>query len=402
MSESTPPRISRLPFLLADALFLGIAGYVCYTSERPLELWQGSIIFVSVAAGAWCSFIPFTKQFNADLKRAESSDLVDAVSQVRNIESVARQIQQATSQWQEVQEHAAKTSTAAKDVADRMTHEIKSFAGFMEKANHTERQHLRLEIEKLRRAESEWLQANVRILDHVFALYAAAVHSRQPALIEQIGQFQDTCVEALRRVGLTPFAPRPDEAYNPDSHNLPPNAPPIPAGTALGATLAPGFTYQGQLLRKPLVAPRPPTPQQPEPSQPSDTTQSISSEPIPSSASAETTSTAFTLTSVEPSAAPAEPVPTEPDSLPTPEPVAVNEPKSDSDPAPDPTPKPHSEPALAPEASIAPTEKKTETPDSVFSSSSDPEKPETSAPKAKSTAPAPTLPPGTAIEQELF
>jgi len=402
MSESPAPRISRLPFLVADALFLGIAGYISYTSEHPLELWQGSIIFASVAAGAWCSFIPFTKQFNADLKRAESSDLVDAVSQVRNIESVARQIQQATSQWQEVQEHAAKTSTAAKDVADRMTHEIKSFASFMEKANHTERQHLRLEIEKLRRAESEWLQANVRILDHVFALYAAAVHSRQPALIEQIGQFQDTCVDALRRVGLTPFAPRPDEPYNPEAHNLAPNAPPAPAGSPLGATLAPGFTFQGQLLRKPLVAPRPPTPQQPEPSQPADTAQSISSEPIPSPVLVESTPTNSTVASVEPSGAPAEPAPTEPDSPSTPEPEAVSEPKSEADPAPDPTPQTNSEPAPAPVVATEPTEKKTETPDSVSSNSSDPEKPEPTAPKAKSTAPSPALPPGTAIEQELF
>lgn len=264
MADMDRPKINRWPFLFADLLFLGVGGYVCYSSERPLELWQSCVIFASVAAGAWCSFTPFKRQFEADVKLAESDQLTNAVAQIQNLEAVANQIQQATGQWQNVQEHAAKTSNSAKEVADRMTAEIRSFSGFLEKANQTERQHLRLEIDKLKRSEGEWLQINVRILDHVFALYAAAVRSGQPALIEQIGQFQDVCVDALRRVGLNPFAPRPDEPYNPETHNLPPNIPQPPAGTPLGATIAPGFTFQGQLLRKPLVAPKPPQPATPE------------------------------------------------------------------------------------------------------------------------------------------
>ena len=266
MADMDRPKINRWPFLFADLLFLGVGGYVCYSSERPLELWQSCVIFASVAAGAWCSFTPFKRQFEADVKLAESDQLTNAVAQIQNLEAIANQIQQATGQWQNVQEHAAKTSNSAKEVADRMTAEIRSFSGFLEKANQTERQHLRLEIDKLKRSEGEWLQINVRILDHVFALYAAAVRSGQPALIEQIGQFQDVCVDALRRVGLNPFAPRPDEPYNPETHNLPPNIPQPPAGTPLGATIAPGFTFQGQLLRKPLVAPKsPPPPAAPEP-----------------------------------------------------------------------------------------------------------------------------------------
>jgi len=43
--------------------------------------------------------------------------------------------------------------------------------------NDSEKTTLRLEVEKLRRGELEWLQALVHILDHVFALHTAAMHS---------------------------------------------------------------------------------------------------------------------------------------------------------------------------------------------------------------------------------
>ena len=39
-----------------------------------------------------------------------------------------------------------------------MTAEARAFQQFLDKANDTERNHLRLEVEKLRRAEGDWLQ----------------------------------------------------------------------------------------------------------------------------------------------------------------------------------------------------------------------------------------------------
>ncbi len=254
MSEATRPKISPVPFILADLLFLAAAAYIVYASEHPLEVWQILSLLAAVAGGAWCSFIPFFRQFNADLQLAESGNLATAVTQIQGMEGVARQIQTATSQWQFVQEQAAKTSAAAKEVADRMTVEIKAFSAFMEKTDTGEKQHLRLEIEKLRRAEGEWLQACVRILDHVFALYTAAVRSGQPALIEQLSQFKNACFDAFRRLGLSVFAVNPEEPYNPSQHNLPPNTPETAPGARLEGTLALGITYQGQILRKPMVA----------------------------------------------------------------------------------------------------------------------------------------------------
>jgi hypothetical protein len=60
----------------------------------------------------------------------------------------------------------------------------------MQKMNDSEKAALRLEVEKLRRGEVEWLQVLVRILDHVFVLHAAAMRSGQPKLAEQITNFK--------------------------------------------------------------------------------------------------------------------------------------------------------------------------------------------------------------------
>ena len=70
-----------------------------------------------------------------------------------------------------------------------MAAEVREFSEFMQKMNDSEKAALRLEIEKLRRGEGEWLQVLVRILDHVFLLHAAAMRSGQPKLVGQISQF---------------------------------------------------------------------------------------------------------------------------------------------------------------------------------------------------------------------
>ena len=46
---------------------------------------------------------------------------------------------------------------------------------FLAKANDSEKGFLRLEVDKLKRAEGEWLQTLVRILDHVNALHQGAL-----------------------------------------------------------------------------------------------------------------------------------------------------------------------------------------------------------------------------------
>jgi len=175
------------------------------------------------------------------------------MQQVRNIEQAARQIHSATASWQAVQDDASKAVAAARELQDRMTAEGQSFQDFLQRANDSERTHLRLEVEKLRRAEGEWLQVLVRVLDQVWALYQAAVRSGKINLVEQLSHFQRACRDAAQRVGLVPFTAHNGDVLDPELHQLANAGDENRADAPIAETVATGFRYQGQIVRKALV-----------------------------------------------------------------------------------------------------------------------------------------------------
>jgi molecular chaperone GrpE (heat shock protein) len=175
------------------------------------------------------------------------------VAQIGKVEAAAEQIRLATSLWQGVQEQSGRTAAAAKEIAGRMTEEAKAFAEFMQKANDTEKGTLRLEVEKLRRAEADWLQVLVRILDHTFALNQAAARSGQRNVIEQLAHFQNACRDVTRRIGLVPIDVAPGEPFDAEKHQPFEVSGELPPAACVAETVATGFTYQGQPIRRPLV-----------------------------------------------------------------------------------------------------------------------------------------------------
>ena len=253
MSVASAPTLAKWPFLLGDLLLVGLAGLIVQLSVHPLVWWQIAACVVCLGTGAWLAVLPFLKEHEAAVRLAESASLTNTVAQIQNLEAIASQVGSATTQWQIAQEAGAKTVEAAQEIAARMTAEAQGFADFMQKANDAEKSHLRLEVEKLRRAEGEWLQILIRLLDHVFALYQAGARSGQPALAEQLGHFQNACRDAARRIGLVPFAPAPGEPYDLDRHQLPEGQPPPVDVAFIADTLATGYTFQGQPLRRALV-----------------------------------------------------------------------------------------------------------------------------------------------------
>jgi len=134
-----------------------------------------------------------------------------------------------------------------------MTEEVRQFSGFMQKINDNEKSTLRLEVEKLRRSEGEWLQMLVRVLDHVFALHTGAVRTGDQRFIEPITNFQNACRDTVRRLGLTPFVAAPDEPFDAERHQAAGNQEEIPAGALVSETIGAGYTFQGKLLRPALV-----------------------------------------------------------------------------------------------------------------------------------------------------
>jgi molecular chaperone GrpE (heat shock protein) len=153
-----------------------------------------------------------------------------------------------------VQEQAGQTIKAAKEISERMTKEAQAFSEFMLKANESEKAHLRLEVEKLHRNEGEWLHTIIRIMDHVYALYLAGVKSGQENLRIQLGNFQNACREAARRLGLVPFDAKAEEPFDDKRHQLADAKAKAPSGARIGEMLATGFTFQGKVLRPAVVA----------------------------------------------------------------------------------------------------------------------------------------------------
>jgi len=253
MSDSISPKLAKWPFFVGDGLLLGTAYFICYQSKFALGHWEMCFVVLCVIGGAVLGIAPFLLEYDALSKVTEAGALTTVVSQLRHLEAIAGQISGATGRWHEAHEQADKTAASAREIAQRMTGEVQAFTEFMKRANDSERATLRLEVDKLRRAESEWLQVLVRLLDHVFALHQGASRSGQPKLVEQVGNFQNACREAARRVGLTPFIANEAEPFDAQRHQPVEENPPPSADAVIAETVAAGYTFQGRLLRPALV-----------------------------------------------------------------------------------------------------------------------------------------------------
>lgn len=254
MTERRLPSITKWPYYVADVLLVGVALWIVNHYPHPLPFWPATLMAGCVVAAAVVGVWPHRLEYQTAVQFAEADGLTSAVKEIRNVEAVAEQIRLATGQWQGVQEHSAKTVAAAKEVSDRIAAEAHAFTEFMQKANDSEKATLRLEVEKLRRGQGEWLQVLVHLLDHVFALHQAGARSGQPNLEAQLARFQEACRDVVRRVGLTPFEAGLDEPFDAEKHQLPEGLPQPPPETRIAQTLAAGYTYQGQLVRRSLVA----------------------------------------------------------------------------------------------------------------------------------------------------
>jgi molecular chaperone GrpE (heat shock protein) len=253
VSGATNWKIPKWPFLFGAALLLGFAFYIIWQSPHPISQWQTVICLVSAALGSLLVVAPFFLDYRAVLRLVDVNALGEVSGKIQDLERLADRIAAATNEWTNVQTQAEKISTDSKEIAGRMTEEVHQFSEFMQKMNDSEKAALRLEVEKFHRGEAEWLQVLVRILDHIFALHAAAVHSNQPQVAEQITHFQNACRGAARRVGVTPFVAEPDEPFNPERHQAVDAKTKPPADATVAETVGVGYTFQGRLLRPALV-----------------------------------------------------------------------------------------------------------------------------------------------------
>lgn len=253
MFDQQQPKLSKWPFYLGDALLIGAAYFIYLQSKLPMGPWQIFFIVVCVAGGAWLAIMPFLLEYRMLAKLSEARALTTVMAQMQNLEGLTAHINSATGQWQGVQEQASTTATLASDLAQRMSAEVRAFTEFMARANDSERATLRLELEKARRSENDWLQVLVRMLDHIFALHQSALRSGQPNLVAQLGSFQNACRDVARRVGLTPVVAGDAEPFDAQRHQLISDDVKPANGALVAETIAAGYTFQGRLLRPVLV-----------------------------------------------------------------------------------------------------------------------------------------------------
>ena len=246
---------SKIPFLVGDIALIAFGFFFVSVSPLPIRHWE--IAAGCVVIGAVLGIIPFILDYRVAGKALEVNALGTVAEKIESLENLAGQISAATKQWADVQEsvhgQSEKTALSAKAIADRMTTEVIEFSDFMKKMNDSEKATLRLEVEKMRRGEAEWLQVLVNILDHMFALQGAATRSGDAKFAGPITNFQNACHDTARRIGLVPFAARPDEPFNSERHQVAGSTEKPPAGAFVAETVGPGYTFQGKLLRPALV-----------------------------------------------------------------------------------------------------------------------------------------------------
>ncbi len=251
MNDVANWKVPKWIFLISDAVLMVFGYFFVLHSPLPIRHWE--IAAGCVVLGAILGVIPFILDYLAMGKAIEVNALSSVADRIQDLERVTALISSATNEWVHAQTQAEKTSNSAKEIADKMAEEAQQFAKVMQKLNDNEKSALRLEVEKLHRAEVEWLQVLVRILDHVFALSAAAARSGQPRVAEQMAQFQNACRDAAQRVGLVPFTATPDELFDAKRHQAVNTESDPPAGAVVAETVGSGFTFQGKLLRPVLV-----------------------------------------------------------------------------------------------------------------------------------------------------
>ena len=252
-------KVPKWPFFLGDAVMLGLAYYIYWQAGKlPLDRWELTALGICAVLGALLGILPYLLEYRAALKYGalvkliETSSLCAASEKISGLESCVAQITSATEFLQSAQTRAETTAGLAKEITDRMSAEAREFTAFLQKSNDSEKATLRLEVEKLRRGEAEWLGVLVHILDHVFAVTRAAERSGQEKLITQLGQFQNACRETARRVGLSPVLAARGDNFDAQRHQSP-DGKEIAQGAIINEVLATGYTFQGKLIRPVVV-----------------------------------------------------------------------------------------------------------------------------------------------------
>lgn len=244
--------VSRLPFFFGDALLICVAVFIALRSPTPLSVSTALLIAITVGLGAFLAICPYFLEHRSSIALEELEKFASVATEMNRVAPLTAALEEAAVQLRHTEEESKKTLSVAKSVADQMIQEGKAFAQIVAKANDSEKARLRMELEKFRRWEADSLAVLTGILDHVFALWRAAQAAGQPTVAQQMHSFQNACLEIARKIGLVSYRAEEGMLFDPARHQQMDGTAPDVA-CIIGETLAAGYTYRGQMVRRAVV-----------------------------------------------------------------------------------------------------------------------------------------------------
>ncbi len=253
MAIPSAPIIVKWPFFLADFVLVALGSAIAWSAKWPPTPLLILALVACFISGAVILIYPFLREHAAAVKLWEQVNLAEAAQQLDQLVTVANRVVAAAQEWEGFQTNTQKLHQQSGQLVDRMAGEAKAFSEFLHRTELQEKQSLRFELDKVRRQEAEMLQVLVHLLDHVHALRQAGERSGQPQLALQLANFRSACLETARRVGLLAFESEPGSRFDPNSHQTVDGREPS-EGAVISSTVACGYTFQGQPVRRILVS----------------------------------------------------------------------------------------------------------------------------------------------------
>ena len=213
--------------------------------------------------GGAVALFPFWRAYRNELKFAELEAVEETVRRIEGLSTVADRVERAESSWLEAKNSSETIAKNLNETTTALYEESKAIREFAHQQNDQQKANLRLEVQKLKQWETEWVQAGTIALDHTAALHAAILQLEDAQATRKLNKFQNSIHEIMRRVGLVGFAPRPGAPFDPDA-NRAHNQSETPAeGSRILDVVAMGIRYQGRLVRPAIVNVAPPTADEP-------------------------------------------------------------------------------------------------------------------------------------------
>lgn len=258
-----PPPLSPWPFLLIDGTLLVAAAALLNTAERPLPFSMGGLIAALVVVGGAIALFPFWRAYRNELKFAELEAVEETVRRIEDLTKVADRVERAETSWMQAKDSSETIAKNLNETTSLLYEESKAIREFAHQQNDQQKANLRLEVQKLKQWETEWVQAGTIALDHTAALHAAILQLDDAQATRKLNKFQNSIHEIMRRVGLVGFAPRAGAPFDPDANRVHNQSAPPPEGSRIRDVVAMGIRYQGRLVRPAIVNVAPPSPDEP-------------------------------------------------------------------------------------------------------------------------------------------